>query len=100
MPLEVHTDRNLWGEDALDFKPERFSKENLTKVHSYAYFPFVKGLRTCPGSKFAKMSMKIFISKFLLKYRVMTELKYQDLDFEMQVATKISQGYTMKVERR
>jgi cytochrome P450/NADPH-cytochrome P450 reductase len=44
MPLvEVHMDKKLWGEDAREFKPERFLDED--KIHPYAYFPFSKGPR-------------------------------------------------------
>lgn len=44
MPLiDVHLDKKLWGEDALEFKPERFLDED--SIHPYAYFPFSKGPR-------------------------------------------------------
>lgn len=44
MPLlDVHLDKSIWGDDALEFKPERFSDENMESIHPYAYFPFSKG---------------------------------------------------------
>lgn len=44
-PLKLHTDKRLWGEDADEFKPERFSEENFQKVHPYSYIPFMLGPR-------------------------------------------------------
>lgn len=99
-PLVIHTDKQLWGDDALEFKPERFFEENIKKVHPYAYFPFSNGPRMCLGYKYAQMTMKVFLSKFLMKYRVTTDLKYEDLEFQMKITTRIKQGYTMKVEKR
>jgi cytochrome P450 len=100
MPKEVQTDKDLWGQDAMEFKPERFLEENIKNIHPYAYFPFSNGPRVCPGLKYAQIGLKIFLSKFLVKYQVTTNLKYEELTFEMQVTLKISQGFTMKVERR
>lgn len=84
----------------MKFHPERFLEENMKNIHPYAYFPFSNGPRICPGMKYAQMVLKIFLSKFLLKYRVSTELKYEELDFEIEIILKIRQGYMMKVERR
>lgn len=43
--LEVHTDPEIWGEDAREFKPERFLDANMESIHPYAYLPFSKGAR-------------------------------------------------------
>lgn len=97
---EIQTDKEIWGEDAEKFKPERFLEESIEKIHPYAYFPFSNGPRICPGHKYAQIVMKVFLSKFLLKYRVKSELSYEDLVFQMRISLKIKQGFEMKVERR
>jgi cytochrome P450 len=84
----------------MEFKPDRFRQENISRVHPYAYIPFAGGQRICPGMKYAQMSMKIFLSKFLMKYRVTTELKYEELNLEMRLTTMIRQGFMVKAERR
>lgn len=97
---ELHKDTNLWGEDATEFKPERFSPEKISKVHPYAYLPFSKGPRLCPGKKYAWMSMKTLLSQFLMKYKVSTSMKYEELHFKIELTTTIKQGFMMKVEKR
>lgn len=98
--LEIHKDKKSWGDDADDFNPERFTAENFVKVHPYAYLPFSQGPRMCPGYRYAWMAMKVFLSKFLMKYRVTTDLKYHELDFQMMGTMTIKQGFMMKIERR
>lgn len=36
----VHMNKNIWGEDVHEFRPERFSQENNEKRHPYAFTPF------------------------------------------------------------
>jgi len=36
---QIHRDKNVWGSDALDFRPDRF-KENLTAEQEKCYLPF------------------------------------------------------------
>jgi cytochrome P450 len=38
--FNVQRNKKYWGEDANDFRPERFEPANFEKVHPYAYIPF------------------------------------------------------------
>ncbi|KXH57058.1 N-alkane-inducible cytochrome P450 [Colletotrichum nymphaeae SA-01] len=45
---------DLWGPDAGDFEPERWSPDSERKGrHGWEYLPFLGGPRICPGQKFA-----------------------------------------------
>ena len=99
-PLEIHTNKKSWGEDAMKFIPERFMEENIKNVHPYAYIPFSNGPRICPGYKYAQQVLKVFLAKFLLKYRVTSEMEYEKLELQVKITTEIKQGYMMKVEPR
>lgn len=79
--LEIHRDKSIWGEDALEFKPERFLKENFESIHPYAYIPFLNGPRICPGYKYGLMTIKIFLIRYLMKYRVSTMSKFDELNY-------------------
>ena len=41
----MHHNPAVWGEDHMEFKPERFTLENMNKMDSYAYCPFSAGTR-------------------------------------------------------
>ena len=41
----LHHNFSVWGDDHMDFKPDRFLPENFTKMDSYAYCPFSAGSR-------------------------------------------------------
>lgn len=97
---ETHIDEEIWGTDALEFKPERFKEENIKKIRPYTYMPFSSGLRICPGMNYAMISMKIFLSRFFMEYKVSTKLKYSDLKFVMELVFRTQQDPIIMIEKR
>ncbi|CAA3007321.1 cytochrome P450 CYP72A219-like [Olea europaea subsp. europaea] len=65
----VHHDRQLWGEDVKEFKPERFS-QGITKAtnNQLSFFPFSWGPRTCIGNNFSLMEAKIALVMILRRF--------------------------------
>ncbi|XP_014273208.2 uncharacterized protein [Halyomorpha halys] len=55
--------------DPEKFDPERFSEENKHKLVKSTYLPFGDGPRICIGLRFARMEMKIAITKLIMKYK-------------------------------
>ena len=91
---------NNWGEDAKLFNPERFSTENISKIHPYAFIPFSGGPRICIGLKYAMNVMKIILVHFLRNYKITTSLKYEALQMKIAISLKISQKYMIQIEKR
>ncbi|VAH90628.1 unnamed protein product [Triticum turgidum subsp. durum] len=61
----MHLDPKLWGPDAKEFNPARFS-DARPQLHSY--LPFGAGARTCLGQGFATAELKILISLIISKF--------------------------------
>ncbi|KAK4285783.1 hypothetical protein QN277_002433 [Acacia crassicarpa] len=67
--IQVQQDSQLWGEDAKEFNPQRFSKgiSKATK-NQCSYVPFAWGPRICPGQNFALLEAKIALSLLLQNF--------------------------------
>ncbi|KAL9052323.1 MAG: hypothetical protein Q9162_005467 [Coniocarpon cinnabarinum] len=60
----THREKSLWGEDADEFKPERFIK----RKHGFEFLPFNGGPRVCLGQNFAMTSAGYATVRLLQRY--------------------------------
>ncbi|KAG9444770.1 hypothetical protein H6P81_016110 [Aristolochia fimbriata] len=67
--LLMHHDRELWGEDVEEFKPERFA-QGISKAskNQSAFFPFGWGPHICVGQNFALAEAKLALSMILQRF--------------------------------
>jgi len=98
--FELHRSKSIWGDDADDFRPERFEKEYFEKISSYGFIPFAKGPRMCVGWRYAMLLMKIQLANILLRYEVDTSLKLSELEFQFNITMKVCQGYNISLSER
>ncbi|KAM6562373.1 hypothetical protein CsatB_022371 [Cannabis sativa] len=62
----------IWGNDCMEFKPERWIQNNgqLVNESQFKYAVFNGGPRLCLGKTFAYMQMKMVAAAILLRYQV------------------------------
>lgn len=58
----IHHSKEIWGEDAEEFRPERWTKDKLTDRQKDAFIPFSYGPRSCVGRNVAEMEMALIVS--------------------------------------
>jgi len=58
----IHHSREIWGSDADDFVPERWSEKRLTPRQKEAFIPFSVGPRACVGRNVAEMELKCMVA--------------------------------------
>ncbi|KAI3471079.1 hypothetical protein Pfo_027742 [Paulownia fortunei] len=68
LPYAMGRMKSLWGEDAEEFRPERWLDENGTfqQESSFKFTAFQAGPRICLGKEFAYRQMKVFASVLLV----------------------------------
>jgi len=98
--FELHRSKNIWGEDADIFHPERFEKESIKKIPSYGFIPFSKGPRMCVGWRYAMLLIKIQLANILLQYEVDTSLKLKELKLQFNITMNVCQGYKISLKKR
>ncbi|XP_019059121.1 PREDICTED: cytochrome P450 72A13-like [Tarenaya hassleriana] len=65
----IHRDPDLWGEDANEFKPERF-EDGISRAtkNQVSFLPFGWGPRICPGQNFALTETKMALALILRRF--------------------------------
>ncbi|EXJ56724.1 benzoate 4-monooxygenase [Cladophialophora yegresii CBS 114405] len=57
----IHHSKEIWGPDADEFVPERWSDDRLTPRQKEAFIPFSTGPRACVGRNVAEMELKCMV---------------------------------------
>lgn len=87
----VHHNELVWGEDHMEYKPERFEPDKVKNMDSYAFIPFSAGPRNCIGQLFALHEVKVVVAKILLKYKLEVD-KSHPLEIMPEVVLRARDG--------
>ncbi|MGI2296071.1 bifunctional cytochrome P450/NADPH--P450 reductase [Paenibacillus sp. GXUN7292] len=84
---KLHRDTGVWGEDAEEFRPERFEDPSLIPYD--AYKPFGNGQRACIGQQFALQEATLVLGMVLRYFEIIDHTDYQ---------LKVKESLTLKPE--
>ncbi|CAN6199955.1 unnamed protein product [Urochloa humidicola] len=95
----IHRDKELWGEDAGEFRPERF-ENGVTRAakHPNALLSFSSGPRSCIGQNFAMIEAKAVVAMMLQKFSLELSPKYVHAPMDV-ITLRPTHGLPMLLKR-
>lgn len=94
----LHRDKSVWGEDAEEFNPDRFTVEAEQARPANAYKPFGNGQRACIGRQFAMQEATLVLGMILQRFKLIDHAHYQ-LKVKETLTLK-PDGFKMRVKER
>ncbi len=73
----THRDPRWFGDDAEEFRPERWENDLAKRLPRCAYFPFADGPRVCIGNHFAMMEAVLILATVAQRFRLELEPGYR-----------------------
>lgn len=92
----------MWGEDALEYKPERWIDADTGKLKVVSPFKFMifhAGPRLCLGIKLAMMELKIMLATILSRYDLATLRDPFEISYEASISLPIKGDMLVSVSR-
>lgn len=65
----MHYDKDLWGEDAGEFKPERWEDSKENSIPTRGYIPFGIGTRVCPAKQMATGEIAYILARLMREFK-------------------------------
>ena len=94
----IHHNPTVWP-DPFKYDPERFQKENISKMDSYAFVPFSAGPRNCIGQVFAMNEMKTTVAHVLRHFRLKGDTQ-RPPRLRLALVLRSENGVYLKFEKR
>ncbi|XP_049768389.1 ankyrin repeat and SOCS box protein 13-like [Schistocerca cancellata] len=64
----------------LRFDPSRFLDGRRGEEHACSYLPFGVGARSCVGTQYARLQLKVFLAEILRHFRFLPHSRWEDLE--------------------
>jgi PHYB activation tagged suppressor 1 len=95
----IHRDKEVWGEDAGEFRPERF-ENGVTRAakHPNALLSFSSGPRSCIGQNFAMIEAKAVVAMILQRFSLELSPKYVHAPMDV-ITLRARHGLPMLLKR-
>ena len=85
VPWAINVSKVLWGDDAREFKPERWMRPGTAGTggaeSNYAFLTFLQGPRSCIGQSFAKGELACLVAAWVSAF----ETRFADDKYEIEV---------------
>ncbi len=98
--FSLHRDESIWGPDANEFNPDRFSEDKIQMRHPYSFIPFSAGPRICIGHKYAWFSMKVQMVHLLKHFAFETSLKMKNIELKYETFLKPVSNFLVRLIKR
>ncbi|GAU43030.1 hypothetical protein TSUD_12850 [Trifolium subterraneum] len=91
----------IWGQDCLEFKPERWisDKGQIIHVPSYKFIAFNAGPRSCLGKDISFVEMKMVAASILWKFHIHV-VEGHSVTPKVSIALRMEHGFKVKVNKR
>jgi len=84
-PWAVNTSKELWGDDAADFKPDRWTGAGNANTggaeSNYSFLTFFHGPRSCIGQSFAKAEFACLVAAWVGTF----DTSYESNDYVVEI---------------
>jgi cytochrome P450 len=90
-----HRRKDIWGEDAAEFRPERWEG----RKKGYDFIPFIAGPQICLGQQYSMTQAAYVIARFLMRFDAMEKPIGQD-NLRKGWQTVLSPGNGVKMRMR
>ncbi|KAF4322941.1 hypothetical protein BBO99_00003187 [Phytophthora kernoviae] len=94
--------KSTWGEDAAEYKPERWLDPDTGKLRQFSPFKFVTflaGPRQCIGMRFAMLELRMVAAVLFNRFDIKTVENPFDLTYELSTVFPVKGRLLCKVER-
>src|SRR5581483_3810473 len=97
--IEMHNNPHFYPNPER-YQPERFTLENSSKRHPFAYIPFSAGPRNCIGQRFALMEEKIIVTKILRKFKIKSLDERDKIIYSVEMVLRPKVPIRIRFEKR
>ncbi|KAG9305219.1 hypothetical protein G9A89_010727 [Geosiphon pyriformis] len=94
-------DKNIWGPDATEFKPERFLEhEDVLRPSPFKFPAFNAGPRACLGQQFATVEALILITAMMKSFRFELVPSEEPVTYGVSITLPMKNPLFVKVHKR